>query len=382
MKNRLVSIGLFCSLAFCASAQLRFEPLSIHPASVTPDKPFLLLIEDQWTDSCGGSFEVNATAEQIDLIAVLRSAQQDIGCSAIIVPFQKLVVPQEFRTDGDFADQVAVRYLYDSGNGPELRAEQTLVFSDQPALTVNAEAGSWITEPLENSGLFIDQQGDFFSAALLDYANSVSYWTYTGGRINGNVYVGEMSGYYSNVVCVTTPCPRAVPDEIGRVAMLLRRGNELVVDYQNVLRTPQFDEIESFNYRRFDFARSPDLMDLDRAIPDLTGAWVAGLDWTANSDPDFRSVDIRYSGVDTGGGLARYQFTALSAGDATRSAFSIGCQDARPVDGGFECVIEGFRLGNETCIGVFHWRDVGLNQLDTSVSCGALTEVPFRMRRL
>ncbi len=368
------------------SAQLFSEPLTVHPSQIVADQPFLILIESQWNDTCGGEFEVSVSREQIDVTAILLSPS--LGptvCAGRVTPFIKLINPRDFAAaDFAFGASLTVRYLFDQGNGPELVSSKTVDFSTESGVASTIQNGGWTTPTIERSGLFIDQQRDVLTAALFDYdENGQPFWTYAAGPVNGNVFAADQISY-NEIECITQPCPRVAEGSVGRVNMLLRGTNELIVDYRDVLRSGTVSEMESFAYQRFEFNRDPALVDAPAAIPDLAGEWLAGAGPKPLFQPQYEYVQIGYTGLDNEEGLPRHRFQASRMADGLVSvpAFEIIGVDQRPVDGPFDCAVVGLSFDDVSCDFRFELKNAGLTAVTGSADCGNLEAVPFQMRKL
>ncbi|MCB1607202.1 MAG: hypothetical protein KDI71_09535 [Xanthomonadales bacterium] len=364
-----------------ANAQLAYQPISVYPANLNPDAPFLILVEDSWIDGCGGSVALRVSPGIIEVEATLASPILGRVCTAVLVPFKRLINPRDLvGEDFEFADSVSVNYLVNNGNGPELRYTRQISFGAGTNPATRAQAGGWVTPELASSGLFIDQQGEILSAALFDYGDdNLGNWYYAAGPVNGNVFVGDMSAF-GLIQCITQPCERAAPVSNGRINILLRGANEAIVEFSqiefpgSVLQSGE----DAVVYHRLDFTRSPGLpsdpLDGDLALPDLVGSWVGGMASADLGVDDFRTLRVSYAGFDNSHGVAGHRFDVFN-GNATAGdpSFQIYCADLRPVDGNVGCSLQGYRFGSDQgseCTAEFRFADVGEERLRASAVCG------------
>ncbi|MCB1641171.1 MAG: hypothetical protein KDI37_05515 [Xanthomonadales bacterium] len=367
----LLILGL--ASASAAQAQLLNNRISSHPAQPQFDRPWRVLLEDQWPTGCGGQLFFQATAERFDLIAV-ATTDTDI-CPAVVSPFRVLVDPRELAPEVDFADQIELRYLYDAGDGAELRQSRSVSFSDVAPPAARLQTGSWVTPDLASSGLFIDQQGDEVSMALLDYdADGGPVWLYGAGQLHGDVLVADLLRLHT-VECVTEPCPRALPDAAGRIELLVGDRNALLASLDAEDLFPAADG-RLLAYQRLDFRRTPELQaDDDFAgsalplVPDFVGRWVAGV--SGLSDGRFAPVRIRYVGL-TVLPPVTWRFAAERDGSdpATPAEFFIDCNDQRLLDGDVGCELIDYRQGERSCQARFAYTALAEERLSVPVNCG------------
>lgn len=378
-----LSVGLLC-LTTSAAAQLQRDSLSVHPAAPQRDGPWLILLQDYWPTGCGGTVDTRVSADSIEIIA--RQSQADF-CTAVVLPFQQLINPQDLAgRDFRFDPSVTVNYRYDDGQGTQLRDSTQFSFGADDNRPVQVQTGSWVAAGLESSGLFIDQQGEVLTAALLDYdTDGRASWYYSAGKVDGSVYVADMQSY-AEIVCVTEPCSRAAPNHGGRINMLLRDENEVLVSFDGVLQSTRVAHQAVYAYQRLDFQRSPELADIccGTPPPDLVGIWVGGVEGNAQRPDDFRSLVIKYAGIDLSSGLERHHFDVypadLSAGiDPSLALFGISCGDERPVDGPISCSLQDYRYGELSCEASFGYAAVGVERVRVAAVCTG-GDMPFESR--
>lgn len=388
MREHLLCLGVMAFLPAAAPAQLAFDPIEVHPVFVSEDGPFLILVRDRWTDGCGGAVKTTVSSDTIDVVSTLTSPTIDAICPAVVVPFEKIVDPRAVAPDVTFASTVTVRYFFDAGNGPELVATRLAeLATDATNPTAEVGSGGWITPGLARSGLFVDQQGSILSAMLSDYdENGLGRWHYTAGTVDGTAFVGTFERY-SEIQCVTAPCDRAAPDGQGRVAMILRDRDELIVQYDGVLAPPEGREHDAYRYQHLRFERSPALAELDLAIPDLEGRWVAGVRGLVDRADSFRSVAIRFDRVENEGSIPAYVYraTALAPSDTLASPdFEIVCKDDRPVDGIRACTVMDFESPGGACFAPIPFEAVAYDRVSVPASCDPtfIFETTFELFRL
>ncbi|WP_395792535.1 hypothetical protein [Aquimonas sp.] len=382
MKPSIVRILLASLLlAFQAQAQMLSQRMSVHPENIAPEADFLVLVEDNWPDGCGGEVRVTAQASVIDIVAEAARPPLGTACTQALAPFQRLIEPRaELARGSQFAASVKINYWYDIGSGPTLVESVVVVFNDKGNSPKQVDTGTWSTPSLGNSGLFIDQQSGLLTAALFDYGrDGNATWHYTGGWVNGNTFVGPISRY-STVVCVTAPCPRALPMAVGRVRMLLDARSRMLVEFVDVL--PPAAAGGGLEYRRLDFERSDSLANASLDIPDLTGHWMGGVASAAAADSspipgEVKEWWIAYGGRDDEGGITREFFHAyaepLGPADgrppATPLVFRIECADLRVVDGPVECGIHDYPHSVGACVVSFGFDSAGQAQLSAKAEC-------------
>lgn len=386
MKNNKYLMGLILLTLVCAlpvRAQQLQELLSVHPSNVSKGENFLVLIEDVWSDSCGGEISVDLDTTTINITGTLLSAQEPAVCLTVLTPFKKLINPNDLLinilaiSDGEleFADTITLNYFKDDGDGPERVLSRELTFEDADNQTQLIESGNWTTNSLDSSGLFIDQQRDILSLELLDYEqDGTPFWTVAAGGVNGNTFVGDLNSYiYTPVECVTAPCPQVQPRQVGRVKILLRDYNRLIVEFDNVLLSPRALEGFAFTYHRLLFNRSSQLSEVSLQTPDLTGNWVAGIRGDSiNLEDDYRSVLIEFAGVVDQGGLERSVFDVFftTPGIGVPVAdYSINCEDARPADGLQGCFLDGFQYRGQGCQVSFPLSAIGERRITARAVC-------------
>jgi hypothetical protein len=368
LQNALLAAATLLSCS-AANAGLLFDPVTVHPAEPQRSQPFLLLVESAWSSGCGGTLRVQATAQRIDVIAD-ESAAADRICTTVVVPFVELVNPADsLPPNAAFDAKVLVRYVLRSGGTmPDRELDRDEInFSTQAPPAVELMAGSFVTDALQASGLFVDRQDHVLSALLSDYdAQGRSSWRVGAGMLHGNVFQGEFPRYQT-VQCIQAPCPRALPATPGTIRMLIRNQNELVVSFKDVFADPL-----TVNYRRFVFTRSAELPKPNEPgafVPDLSGEWLVGLLGNNTINAEIRRYNVRFTGeVQADSGLDRFRYTVDSIGSRS-DRFEIICSDERPVDGIVGCQVLGLRSLDGQCDSFFVPEDVVNGQLRTPASC-------------
>ncbi len=382
MVKAWIAAGALIFASATVNAQLLFEPVTVHPAAVNRDAPWLILIDDSWADGCGGTVQTRVSPQLIEIEGTLSSPMLGQVCTAALVPFKQLINPADLVPQGFvFADNVTINYLVDNGNGAQLRYSRQMQFSSQPNQTVRAQPGGWTTGLLQSSGLFIDQQGGILSAALFDYGtDNLASWHYAAGPVNGSVFVADLSTF-GLINCVTAPCDRAAPVADGKIYMLLRGANEAIVSYRQIPFPGSVvnDSDDAVVYHRLDFRRSAQLpldpIDGDLPLPDLVGQWVGGM---VNADlgvDDFRSMRIEYAGFDDSRGVRSYRYNVFPAAIGEPS-FQIDCADNRPLDGPVGCSLQGYRYGSGqgvACDAFFEFAAVAEESVRAAAQCGDTT---------
>lgn len=387
MRSTCVLLFLLLSTATLgARAQLASEPLKIFPAAPVADRPFLLLVEDAWLDGCGGAVSMTVSTERIQVVSKLASPDLDVACTAVLLAFKQVLNPRAAAPEVDFGEQVTIEYFYDAGTGPELRASRTIAFGEGSLPPTTVQTGGWVTPELESSGLFIDQQGETLTALLAEYdANGQATWYYGAGRVNGSAFSARLESF-GEIVCVTEPCDRAAPADGGRVDIILRDRDELVVAYDGVLTSGRVNEDQAFVYSRLRFERAEALSELAVPIPDLTGRWVAGVGGVNGRPDDYRSVEIAFDRVTMDGGIPRfvYRATPLDDRDDETRAFEVVCADERPVDGIRSCKLAEFAYAEGDCRASFEFAAAGYARVRAAASCDNtfVLETRFDMFRL
>lgn len=378
-KNTLISI-LTLAMSFVVAnsnvhAQLS-DPLSIHPQNVRAGQEFLIHINSVWNDGCRGEIITEITSDTINLTADPFGRIAGAVCPQVIVPFHDLINPYDsVDSDFRFANNVTINFSFIDNNGQKsLISSKTLSFSDEVNVTKSAENGFWVSTELANSSLTIDQQGDMISLALSDFEeDGKSLWFFAAGPVNGDIFIGTMFSYDSDVVCVTEPCPRAVTAKNGRVYVLINDRNEVIAKYIGLLDRNLFGDDITVAYERLELQPNADLPKDPVAIPDLTGEWIAGVE----SDTDiaeFAKYTISYGGesTDAPSGLKSYVFSASitnSASTRIEADFIISCVDQRPLDGPLECSVEDLTYKNSACDIRFPFKAVANNTVTTLADC-------------
>ncbi|MDJ0654415.1 MAG: hypothetical protein QNJ40_09700 [Xanthomonadales bacterium] len=368
MKTILLLLALLAPMT--AGGQLLFEYLRVHPENVAPDGPFLLTVEDWWQNGCQGRVRVDVSADRIQVEAVSEPLG-DVACTEALVPFVDLVNPRA-SFNGEFSAEIAIDYVFVAPDGQrQTRAQRILAFGDGVNATSRVETGSWITNELESSGLFVDQQENLFTALLADYANGTAAWFYGAAAVEGNIVIADISRF-GLIQCITAPCARAAPLESGTLLALLENENSLLVKYQNVLEARELED-RALRYRRFDLARSHPV----DGVPDLVGEWIIGVSQGGNEGPAsvFGAYEIAFLSNAPVGGLTTTTFGARDVNrldDSTIPDFVIECQDARPVDGGLECRSTSLGLDERDCMGFFPFAAAGLQRVRGTALCGTV----------
>ncbi len=359
--------------------QMVFEPLSVHPGNVSRDGEFLLALEDRWINGCGGQVSASVGAERIELLATSAS-EQGVVCPQVFEPFADLIRPRA-AFDGVFADEVAVSYDFIGPDGERAQRSSLVIrFSDEPNPTVLVETGSWITDALQSSGLFVDQQDGLFSANLADYANGTGAWFFGAAPVNGDTVIAEISRY-GTIQCVTAPCDRAAPVASGTLLAVLRDSNDMLVKYQGILENTDLQD-QAMVYQRLDLDRAGSL----QGAPDLEGQWIIGVG--PGNDGGLASTfgvyDLSAGDTRPVGGLETITFAARDVNrldDSLQADFFIQCQDARPVDGELNCATRDFNLVDEDCVGLFPFAAAGLRRVRGIVSCAGVNGDFVMVRR-
>lgn len=370
MRQSLLLCLLLCLLAGQARADQ--DSLRVYPEQPRKDGPLLLLVVDEWSNGCGGEIRATVSADQIEIAA--QPSQAEL-CTQVITPFFDLIDPRE-RSDAeiDFADEVTVNYRFDG----ELRASQTIRFGTEITPAERFQTGSWTNGTLANHGLFIDQQGDVLTAALLDYdADGKATWYYAAGKVEGPVFSADMVRY-GEIVCVTAPCPRAAPVRQGRVNLLWFDTDVLIADFSNVLESGLGQVYNQHVYQRLDLYRSPELPQPapgELPLPDLVGNWLGGVQGDGARADDFRAFVIKYGGLDLSGAADAHYFDVYpgqgDGADPGQVEFRIRC--AGGIVGSAECSLENYRSSGADCAANFAFSAVGVDRVRTSVQCSSDT---------
>ena len=355
------------------------DPLTIHPQNVRAGQDFLIHVNSAWNNGCRGEIIAEITSDSIDLTADPFGRVAGAVCTQEIVPFHDLINPYDLVDDGfRFANNVNVTFSFIGDDGQKrLIASKTLNFTDQVNSIKSAESGFWVSQELAFSSLTIDQQNGMLSLALSDFEQEgQSVWYFAAGPVNGNVFSGTMYSYNSNVVCVTEPCPRAGIGKNGRVYMLINERNEVIAKYIGLLDRNLFGDDLTTVYQRLELQPNPELPKDPVVVPDLTGAWVVGVE----SDTDiaeFAKYTISYGGesIDASG-LISYVFSASitnSVSTRIEADFTISCVDQRPLDGPLDCEVNGLQYKNSACAIRFPFSSVANNGVSAAADCsGAL----------
>lgn len=375
MKSILLP-ALALMLPGLSPAQLLFEPVTIHPEAPAPGETFLIKLEDSWLNGCQGGIEVEASSDVIEIVAESAS-DSGVGCTQALVPFLDLFASDDLLAEA-FASEVLITYTFVSPDGSQtVRAQTTLNFSSEESSPVIVETGSWVSDGLENSGLFVDQQGSIFSANLADYANGTGSWFFGAGIVRGDSVVLELSNY-AEIRCVTAPCSRSAPLTTGRMLAVLEDRSSLVVKYDGLLEVPDLAR-QAFRYRRLDLA-SPAA---NTGAPDLVGRWVLGASAGKDMFSEFGEYVITLRNPDPTDSIETTTFAVVNVNRPANSEpdLLIRCQDARPVDGGLECFTQNWQVDQLVCDARFAFSAVGLREVIGSGTCGT-QDIDFRMYRV
>ncbi|WP_395376597.1 hypothetical protein [Marinicella sp. W31] len=357
------------------------DPLTIHPQNIRAGQEFLIHINSSWNNGCRGEVIAEVTADVIDLTADPFGRVAGAVCTQEIVPFHDLINPYDLVNDDfRFADNVTVNFSFIGDDDQKrLVTSKTIGFSDELNSIKSAESGFWVSHELAYSSLTMDQQQDMLSLALSDFEqDGESVWYFAAGPVNGNIFSGVMYSYNSNIVCVTEPCPRAAIAKNGRVYMLINERNEVIAKYIGLLDQGLFGTDLTTVYQRLELQPNPELPKDPVAVPDLTGAWVAGVE----SDTDiaeFAKYTISYGGesIDTSG-LISYVFSASitnSVSTRIEADFTISCVDQRPLDGPLDCAVNNMQFKNSSCAIRFPFESVANNAVSATADCSDVQDV-------
>ncbi len=385
----LLAIATTLLVTSAAQAGVLRKDLNVYPAVIQRGSPFLILVESAWSSGCQGSLSIRATPELIEVLADESAAATRI-CTTVVVPFQQLFNPKTVLANGlNFADSITVRYTKRGFSGPDYIESEIIRFSNVAAEPVMLEPGSFVADQLSSSNLAIDQRGAVITTNLSDYdAQGRGSWFFGSGKLNGNVYIGAPANYRT-IQCIRAPCPRAAPDQIGNMLMLIRDQNTLLVDYQNVLSGPQA-ALSTLQYRRFNFMPNlslPSAEVVGFSLPDLEGRWLAGVLGSGAREAALSDVTIRYVGrllADPNAGF-RFQAFARDRSGNEQPSFTIDCEDQRPFDGPIACSLNNFSYQSSSCNTSFSPQAVGPSRLEAAASCGGPSntfETLFVLRRL
>lgn len=381
--RRIVVLLWALSLSFTAVAQFRFNPVTVHPANPQSGQPILLLLRSFWNDGCGGTVDVRASAERVDVFQIRRTAP-DLICTQAAVPLELLINPQEkLPANTQFANRVEVRLFMRNFEGvDELLDSDVVQFSSTPPSSRNVLSGSFSARTLDVSGLFIDQQEGVMSTLLSDYdEQGRSSWRFGAGKMHGDIYIGDLSRY-NQIVCVRAPCPRVAANSVGKIYLIALNANELFVSYRDAL-APDVSGITTHHYQRLVFnrgARLPGESSADAWIPDLAGEWLVGVTGTNTENAQFKRYRISYIGrlvIDPNGPI---RFSAQSVTNRA-DGFEILCSDDRPVDGELGCRVESYSALQRVCSASIAPEDVVLGNLRVAAECDGV-DTEFLMQRL
>ncbi len=374
---------IFASLFSAAAvAGFRLDPVSVHPANPQIGKPILVLVRYAWSDGCLGTLDVRVNPSRIDIIQIPNNVPSNV-CTQALVPYEEIFNPQDYLdANARFENQVEVRFFRRNFDlTEELLDTDTVRFGSIAPQSSAIPSGSFSTQSIGYSGLFVDQQEDLFSAVLSDYdQQGRGSWRYAAGKMHGDVYLGDLSSYHQ-VQCVQAPCPRAVPDSTGRINIVVLNPNEMVVSYRNALAGDVPSNSTHF-YTRLIFNRADSLPGPDSGyawLPDLVGEWLVGVTGTNQENPEFKRYRISYSGIDVINPMNR-NFNVRSAINESDS-FRIVCSDDRPVDGEINCNIDTFQSLTRRCSARFSPTDVTHGNARFPATCDSL-ETEFILQRL
>lgn len=372
-QPRWLALPLLVAVAASSHAQLIFDPLTVHPANVAREGQFLLVLEDSWQNGCQGQIETTVSADRIEVVANSEQSGSQV-CTTAFVPFIDLINPRD-EFAGEFAAEVTVEYIFVAPDGTrEERDEATITFGTGVNPTAEVESGSWVTDALQSSGLFVDQQEGLFSANLADYANGTGTWFFGAATVEGDVVIAELS-QFGTVQCVTDPCDRAAAIDSGQLLAVLEGQNSLLVKYRSILEDPSLEQ-GALRYTRLDLSRAQGL----GGVPDLTGRWIIGVGpdtGAAVAEPISSSFGVFDVVLIDDGPATSLSSTSFGAFDINRlddsniPDFVIVCQDARPVDGDLACSSTDLTLGGPDCIAEFPFSAAGLTRIEGFASCGS-----------
>lgn len=361
-------------LSGIVNAGIRFDPVSVHPAKPQSGQPILLLLRSYWNNGCGGTLDIRVSAERIDIFQIPKNSP-GVFCSDALVPFAELINPQENLTaNTQFAGRVEVRlFSRNSSVIDQLLDSDIVEFTPSAPASSNVVSGSFASETLDISGLFLDQQEGVLSTLLSDYdEQGRSSWRFGAARMHGDVYVGDLSRY-QQIRCITAPCPRAVAESVGKINLIALNANELFVSYRNAL-SPDASSA-THRYQRLIFNRAatlPSVQSADAWIPDLVGEWLVGVTGNRLENADFKRFHIRYIGQPLADpGSFDRRFSAVSATNPA-DFFEIVCRDDRPVDGVQACRLHNYRALQRSCSASFLPTEVTLANVRIAASCDSL----------
>ena len=392
-------------LAFQAPALLAGDltiagEMSVHPKSITAQTRFLILIDQPASDFCTSDVQISIEPAQIDLWVVPMSGA---ACSISGSPARQTIfsprdlVPESYT----FEEQVKVRYRLISDNEVIDLDNQVIRFVQLRALPERVESGSWITPKLPQSSLQIDQQEDLISLSLLEYdMGGRPIWLYSAGRIDGDTYEGDLFAY-RETMCRMKHCSRAGSQKKGRIRLILRDTNDLVVQYQTGINlSSRVDTEAGYAYQRIDLVRSPEAQKIDASgaqIPDLVGNWVGGIitdGGNADRPSSLEVLDVEYLGPS---GVKNQEHIFLAFAGSGRRQISGGvfpkdqvrlaivCTDHRPETQRTQCQVMDIAQQSASCAGEFPLASVGAERISAPARCSDAAgpyDTRFEMFRL
>jgi hypothetical protein len=386
---RLLSTSLFVTallalLSGTAHARFRFDPVTAHPSRPQIGQPILLLVRSTWSDGCGGTLDVRVNPERIDLIQIPRR-DPGIVCAAVVQPLNAIINPQErLNLGARLANRVEVRFFTRNADSTDALQDTDIVeFTNSAPKSSPLLSGSFSAPTLDISGLFIDRQEGVISTLLSDYdEQGRSSWRFGAGRMQGDTYIGELRRY-TQIRCITAPCPRSISDAVGTINLIAVNANELFVSYRNAL-SPDVAGIDTHRYERLVFNRAatlPGANSPDSWLPDLVGEWLIGVTGNRQESAEFKRYSVSYLGVPLADPASFDRRFRVEAVTNAADSFEIICSDERPVDGVQGCRLRNYRALTRTCEAFFLPTDVTLGNLRIAADCDSL-ETEFLMQRL
>jgi len=378
-------------LVACVWNQAAADSITVHPAHIGANEPFLILLDEEYSSVCGTDFVVRISPRSIDLVTRQLPGPP---CPPTVGPPQKrLFSPRDMVEPGyEFGPFIEIAHVYERLDGSSsVVAFELLSFAEGEDPSSQVQTGSWIRDGLPNSGLFVDQQGEVLSMALLDYAQDGSpLWLYSAGTVHGDAYIGDLVSY-ADTGCGYVDCGRAVPTQAGRIYAVLDDSNSLVVgiDHASLPDSVQllgpWDQTtvsnRAFEYRRLELNRHPSLASgeafLGFRVPDLVGSWVGGVTGDAEHAPYLQPFRVSYAGRDLDPPLERHSFrvfgtTPQSIGgrlDPDAVLFNIVCSDAQLEGGTVSCFLQGYRYPGGSCGSAFRFSAVGPARVSAQATC-------------
>lgn len=363
--------------------------ISVHPEHVAPHEPFLILLDEDYSTNCNVEFSVRISPESIDLV---NTQVFGLPCPPTLGPAQKrLFNPLDMVEEGyEFAAEIEIRFLSERPDATiQIMAFELLRFAESDNLTKQVQTGSWIRQTLAQSGLFIDQQADVLSFALLDYAQDGGpLWLFSAGPVRGDAYISDLVSY-AEIACETGGCDRASPIQSGRIYAVLDDRNSIVVAIEHAFLSeavghlgPWDDSIaanRAFDYQRLDFQRHPTLASGQAprgfTLPDLVGTWVGGTTGSPKRAPNLNPLRISYAGRDLDPPIERHTYRVFGTTpkrpgaqfDPDAVLFNIVCADTElepPT-----CFLQGYQTHGGDCSSDFKFGAVGAERLSAAATC-------------